>query len=255
MIKTTIFIEYATNSTVILLMMLFIALSASAQESTWRYSTMSRDWFRNDTTSSKVSSGILPEWPKKKKKHCTHNYNMCSKDVKSSTAAMQIKSNMLYDAVLAPSGGVEVTLGKKWSVGADGFIAWLRNKESDLWYQYYGFDIYGRYWFDGKHKSAMTGLHLGAYAGTLTYDLYPKNTGYQCRKMFHTYRVGTEIGYAIPIGKTIVLDLYGGLGIFHTRQDLYKSYGKGEYYKTGRRYRNYPDFTRLGISIGYKVGQ
>lgn len=247
---------YNYYRSVILMNLLLMALSGSAQGTPWRYSTMSKDWFSTDTGISKVAHRAQSESTRKKKNNgSTHYFNRQKKDTCGSSAAIQIKTNALYDAALAPNGGVELTLGKKWTVGMDGFIAWIRNKETDLWYQYYGFDVYGRYWFVKKQDAAMTGLHIGAYAGTLTYDLFPTNTGYQCDKLFHTFRVGAEIGYSIPIGKKVLLDCYGGIGLFHTRQDKYKSYGNGKYYKTIRRYRNYPDFTRLGVTFGYKLGQ
>lgn len=167
-----------------------------------------------------------------------------------------VKTNMLYDAALAPNLGLEYTYNSKWSFGLDAWIAWIRNAKHNVWYQNYGFDVYGRYWFDAENTRPLTGYHLGAYVGTLTYDLYPEGKGYQCDKMFHTYRFGVEFGYAVPVGNRLLFDFYGGLGLLHTRQDVYypNTFGSG-YYRAYRRYRNLPDFTRFGITIGYVFGK
>lgn len=167
----------------------------------------------------------------------------------------KVHTNMAYDAALAPSGGLELSVGKDWTVGTDAWIAWLRNSRHNAWYEHYGFDIYGRYWFGKKHTRPFTGYHVGPYVGTFTYDLYPENKGYQCNKMFKTFRVGAEFGYAVPV-KNFTFDFYAGIGYLHTRQDVYypNKFSNG-YYKAYRRYRNLPDFTRFGVTAGYVFGK
>lgn len=150
---------YNYYRSVILVNLLLIALSGSAQSAPWRYSTMSKGWFSSDTTISGAPQRVHPVSTQKSRNGSVHYYDRQKKDTCCPSAAIQVKTNMLYDAVLAPNCGVELTLGKKWTVGMDGYIAWIRNKEADLWYQYYGFDVYGRYWFV-KDRNTMTGLHV-----------------------------------------------------------------------------------------------
>lgn len=173
-----------------------------------------------------------------------------------SQGGVKIHTNMVYDAAAAPNGGIEVSLGKNWSMGADGWIAWVSNQRHNEWWQNYGFDVYGRYWFGAKHDKPLTGYHIGIYAGTFTYDIYPEGKGYQCDKMFYTFRTGAEIGYAVPAGKHFIFDFYGCLGFLHTRQDVYypNVFSNG-YYRAYRRWKNLPDFTRFGITVGYKFGE
>lgn len=167
----------------------------------------------------------------------------------------KVHTNMVYDAALAPNGGIELSFNKNWTVGTDGWIAWLRCSKHNAWYEHYGFDVYGRYWFGKKHTKPFVGYHVGPYAGTLTYDLYPEGKGYQCNKMFKTFRIGAEFGYAVPV-KNFTFDFYAGIGFLHTRQDVYyPNHFSNGYYKAYRRYRNLPDFTRLGITIGYVFGK
>lgn len=171
---------------------------------------------------------------------------------------LTVKSNAVYAAALALNGGLELSFGKKWSVGADGYITWLQWTRHNNWYETYGFDVYGRYWFGKDNIEPLTGYHIGLYAGTLTYDWFPESTGYQSKDMFHTFRVGVEFGYSQYLTKrnrNWRVDFYGGLGFFHTRQDVYHNNFGGGYYASERRYRNLPDITRFGITIGYMFGQ
>lgn len=171
---------------------------------------------------------------------------------------LTVKSNAVYAAALALNGGLELSFGKKWSVGADGYITWLQWTRHNNWYETYGFDVYGRYWFGKENIEPLTGYHIGLYAGTLTYDWFPEGKGYQSKDMFHTFRIGVEFGYSQYLTKrnrNWRVDFYGGLGFFHTRQDVYHNNFGGGYYSSERRYRNLPDFSRLGITIGYMFGQ
>lgn len=172
---------------------------------------------------------------------------------------LKVHTNLPYMAALAFNGGLEMSFGKEWSMGADGYVAWLRNQSKDVWWEFYGFDLYGRYWFGRGNTQPLRGFHAGFYLGTLTYDLYPtSNTGYQCDKMFHTYRFGGEFGYSADLTKknrNWRIDFYVGLGLLHTRQDVYKNRPSGGYYIKERRRRTLPDFTRFGITIGYVFGQ
>ena len=173
----------------------------------------------------------------------------------STGMTFKVHTNLAYDVALAPAAGLELSFSDNWTVGTDAWIAWLRNSRHNAWYEHYGFDMYGRYWFGKEHTKPFVGYHVGPYAGTFTYDLYPEGKGYQCNKMFKTFRVGAEFGYAVPV-KNFTFDFYAGIGYLHTRQDVYypNKFSNG-YYKAYRRYRNLPDFTRFGVTAGYVFGK
>lgn len=166
-----------------------------------------------------------------------------------------VKTNGLYDMLLAPSIGMTYAFDSNWTVGAGAWIAWLRHQDSDLWWQNYGFDLYGHYWF-GKHHNARDnrGWHGGVYAGTFTYDIWRHNKGYQNNHMFRTFRVGLEVGWSTGIGRKWRLDIYGGTGLLHTKQRIYHHNYGGGYYVSRVRYRNLVDFTRFGVTFGYILG-
>lgn len=194
------------------------------------------------------------------------NGDICSKDdsfdddekdsdtaiVKHRRFPISVKTNLIYDAALALNGGLEMGIGRDWSVGTDGWIAWMRNKGHNEWYQHYGFDIYGRWWYGSSHTRPMTGYHVGAYVGTFTYDFYPLTSGYQCPDMFRTFRLGAEFGWATGIGRRWKMDFYCGLGFLHTWQKVYgRNISRTGYYLKRTQCRNLPDLTRLGISVTY----
>lgn len=169
-----------------------------------------------------------------------------------------VKTNAIYDAALMPTGGLELSFGKRWSAGVDGFVAWMQNRKHNTWYENYGFDLYGRYWFGRQNTCALRGFHAGVYAGTFTYDRYWGHKGYQCDKMFHSFRFGGEFGYSTYLTRrdhNWRIDFYGCLGVFTTRQDVYREGVDDKYYFVKRRHRTLPDFSRFGVTIGYMFGQ
>lgn len=246
-----------------LLSALAFATVLHAQTTTWRYDVVNNRWFQSEPAGQLFSDTV----PSLRKTATVRESNVADAgidDVQASYAVisssdssqvhLRIYNNLLYDAFLAPNAGLELSLGKNYSVGADAFIAWIERRNDQTWHESYGFDLYGRYWFGKSHTDELLGLHLGIYAGTLTYDLYPDSKGYQCSRLFHTFRTGLEFGYsgyASKKNKNFRVDFYCGLGYLHTRQDVYLPNDKGGYYRVERRFRNLPDITRFGITIGY----
>lgn len=170
--------------------------------------------------------------------------------------SIAVKTNGLYDLALAPNIDIEYTPTRNWSLGADGWLAWLRHHESNLWWQNYGFDIYLRRWFGRGHDARnFRGWHAGIYAGTFTYDIWSGGKGYQSPDMFRTFRVGGEIGWSASIGKRWRVDIFGGTGLLHTRQIVYHENNHGWYSVSRRRNKNLPDLTRFGVTIGYRLGK
>lgn len=170
----------------------------------------------------------------------------------SSSPVFSLRTNALYDIALAPNLGFEFALGRDWSVGADLWLAWLHNKDNDMWWENYGFTLHGRYWFGERHNALeLSGWHTGIYAGTFTYDVWADGKGYQSPDMFKTFNVGVEIGWSTSIGGNWRLDIYGGTGLLHTRQIVYDHNFGGGFYAKSHRHRNLVDLTRFGVTFSY----
>ena len=164
---------------------------------------------------------------------------------------MILKTNLLYDVVLLPNIGVEIPLGKRWSVSADWFYTWFSSDRRHRYWQSYGGYLTVRRYF-GKNSmvngqrsmvngqrsmvrstsgrllpkgrkngqcSMVNGHHLGLYVLGLTYDVEWGGRGYQADHF--GFGGGIEYGYALPIGRRLSLDFTLGVGF---QDGEYKEY-------------------------------
>lgn len=120
------------------------------------------------------------------------------------------KTNLLYDLALVPNVGVEVHLGKGWTIGLDYNHAWWSLADRDLYWRIYGGGIDIRKYF-GRLASEQTlaGHHLGLYGQAFTYDVELGGRG-QISEL--TYGGGLEYGYAFPVAKNLRIDVGAGFG-------------------------------------------
>ena len=118
-----------------------------------------------------------------------------------------LRTNLLLDLVGGPNIGVEVPIGKHFSVAADFAYAYTRiNNKFAI--QTKQADIEARYWFKTR-RNVLTGWNLGVYG--LYSDRFDVqwNGGYQGDGLLSA---GLTAGYAVPISNCLNLDfsLMGG---------------------------------------------
>ena len=130
-----------------------------------------------------------------------------------------LKTNALYDLLLVPNVGVEVYLGKKWSVGANWMYGWWKHDAKHWYWRIYGGDVYARRWFGKKAaEKPLTGHHIGVYAQMLTYDFETGGRGYMGGKPGGnlwdkaSWAAGVEYGYSLPVASRLNLDFTLGVG-------------------------------------------
>ena len=146
--------------------------------------------------------------------------------------SLALKTNMLYDAVLIPNVGVEVSLGKQWTASADWFYTWFSSDSRHRYWQGYGGYLTVRRYFTSSSKrpslnsklsslnsKLFKGHHLGAYVLGLTYDVEWGGRGYQADHF--GFGAGLEYGYALPISNSLLLDFSLGIGF---QDGEYKEY-------------------------------
>lgn len=138
-----------------------------------------------------------------------------------------LKTNGLYDLLVVPNIGVEVYLGKNWSVAGNWMYAWWKHDAKHWYWRIYGADISVRKWFGQKAtEKPLQGHHIGLYAQALTYDFATGGRGYMGGKPGGsiwdkaTFAGGVEYGYSHPITRRLNLDFVIGVG-----------YLQGEYYE------------------------
>ncbi|MDE6378129.1 MAG: DUF3575 domain-containing protein [Duncaniella sp.] len=174
---------------------------------------------------------------------------------------MALKTNLLYDAALIPNIGAEFYVGKNWSLTADWMYGWWDRDASHFWWRAYGGTIGARRWFGRKaEEKPLTGHHLGAFAGVITYDFELGGTGYMGGLPGRTlwdrcnYICGIEYGYSLPIARRLNLDFTIGLGYlggkvikYEPRDDFYE-------WKSVRNFRWFGP-TKLEVSLVWLIGR
>lgn len=174
-----------------------------------------------------------------------------------------VKTNLLYDVLLTPNIGVELSLGNRWSIQGQWEYAWWKSDKVHWYHRIYGGALEVRKWFGPYDGDAMHGFHVGIYGLANTYDFELGKLGtwipisdFQNQignLSYLSYGGGVTFGYAMPIAKKWNLD-FGISG----------GYYGGEYYeykpidthyvwqKTVRR--NYFGVTGAQISLVYIIG-
>ena len=162
------------------------------------------------------------------------------------------KTNLLYDAVLLPNIGVEWSFAPQWSAAVNWEYTWLSNDAKHRYWRIYGGDAELRYWFGQAAKEKrLTGHHVGAYGGIVTYDIEFGGTGYQGRPW--SYLFGLSYGYAMPIGRRLNLDFEIGLGYLGGKYYEYEPYGN-TYHWTETKQRHWFGPTKAGVTLVWLLG-
>lgn len=174
---------------------------------------------------------------------------------------MDLRTNMLYDALLLPSIGVEICLGKDWSVMANWTYGWWSRNRSHRYWRAYGGDLGVRKWFGSAAKQKpLTGHHLGVYGQIFTYDFENGGRGYMGGKPGATlwdkmnYAFGFEYGYSLPIASRLNIDFSIGIGywggIYHEYLPIDDCY---VWQKTSHRHWLGP--TKAEVSLVWLLGR
>lgn len=162
------------------------------------------------------------------------------------------KTNLLYDAALVPNVGLELSLGKGWSVGGNWMYAHWNNDARHRYWQIYGGELEVRRYFGSRAaEKPLQGHHVGLYAQAVTYDFETGGKGYLSD---FAYGVGLEYGYSLPVARRLNIDF--GIGFGYSGGN-YKSYypdaGCYVYIETKRRHWVGP--TRAEVSLVWLLGR
>lgn len=164
-----------------------------------------------------------------------------------------VKTNMLYDAMLVPNGGLEIYLGKNWSIDAYWMYAWWKSDRVHNYWRTYGGDVELRKWLGSAARSKpLTGHHIGAYAQIVTYDFELGGRGYLADRW--SYAAGVSYGYSLPVAKRLNIDFSIGLGYMGGE---YKEYlpQDGHYVWQSTKRRHWIGPTKAEISLVCLIGR
>lgn len=139
------------------------------------------------------------------------------------SAAVQLRTNGLYDLVLCPNVGIEVQtdLGLAWQLDYIG--AWWNTQKKNRYFSNYTLQTELRYYFASpKMNFPYTGYHAGAYFQLATYDFEFGGKGFQCRDLDNSIGFGLSYGYSKAISRRFSLDFTLGIGYFTSKYTVYE---------------------------------
>ena len=181
---------------------------------------------------------------------------------KKKSLLFALKTNMLYDAALIPNLGIEVYMGKRWTIALDWFYTWFSSNNRHRYWQAYGGYLGVRKYLGRNNNCQLStvncqfpvGHHLGAYVLGLTYDVEWGGKGYQASKF--GFGGGLEYGYSKMIGRRWCIDFSVGVGF---QDGEYKEYepandGTGHYLWLATKKRHWWGPTKAEISLKWLFG-
>ncbi len=168
-----------------------------------------------------------------------------------------LKTNLLYDAVTLWNGGIEIPIGKQWSVMGEFISTWweknddtpesIRNRT-----QVRNISLEGRRWF-GNNEHLLTGWFAGIHATYGSFDIERNRKGKQSKNIISGGVVG---GFAHTLNKSGSLRMEYALGLGYATL-TYKDYTsewneeqlKWEAYRDQTVHYNWLGPTKLGVSL------
>lgn len=175
--------------------------------------------------------------------------------VEDNTAAVQLRTNTVYDLVLCPNIGMEIQtdLGLAWQLDYVG--TWINNHSRNRYFSNYGLQTELRYYFGSqKHLMPYRGFHIGGYFQMATYDFEFGGTGYQCSDLGKTMGGGLSGGYALRLNRNLSLDFTAGFGYLTSRYTAYEPYA-GWYRPTHYRKLTWIGPTKLEVSLVWNINK
>ena len=132
---------------------------------------------------------------------------------------ISLRTNLLYDAALLPSVGVEFAVGSRSTMVVNGTCNWLGDAGRHRYWRMATVDAEVRWWLgSGVGAFMLRGHHLGLYVAAYRYDIEFGGKG-QMGDL--NYGGGISYGYSAPIGRKWSLDFTVGVGYIGGR---YKEY-------------------------------
>lgn len=163
-----------------------------------------------------------------------------------------VRTNLLYDAFLLPTIGVEWRVNPDWGVKLDGSIAWWggsKDKVQKVWLlnpEIRWYLLRDRRFYVGASGSYgeynLYGYPLG--------KLFSKDTGYQGS----VWSAGLTVGYQLCLSRHFSVDFNLGLGYTRSEYDSYGMTDGVRIYKAKERSKNFWGPTQAGISLVWTIG-
>ena len=147
------------------------------------------------------------------------NYAYTSGDV-GVPKMLHLRTNLLYDLALLPNAGVEMAIGRNWTLLAEGTFNWIGSNAKHRYWRIGSLGLEARYWPGGPMSALMhRGHHWGLYATAARYDVEFGGKGYQAD---FNCGGGISYGYSAPIARKLSLDFGLTVGYLGGKYKEYK---------------------------------
>lgn len=166
-----------------------------------------------------------------------------------------LKTNLLYDALLSPTVGVEVGVAPKWTVDLSGTLnAWTVN--GHRWKQWM-VQPEGRYWFCQRFAGHFVAAHaLGGQFNFGNIDADFKFLGTDFSKLkderYQGWMVGAGVayGYSWILNRNWNIEAELGIGWVYSRYDVYRCADCGKKIRENESH-NYFGPTKVAVNLIY----
>lgn len=163
-----------------------------------------------------------------------------------------VRTNVLYDALLLPTLGVEWRINRNVGVKLDGSLSWWSGSEGKV-QKVWLLNPEVR-WYLLRDKRFYAGV-AGDYG---QYNIYKyvlgrivsKDTGYQGTM----WSAGVTVGYQLPLSRRFAVDFNLGLGYTKLHYDTFNMIEGVRVNKDRDQSRNFWGPTQAGISLIWKLG-
>lgn len=173
---------------------------------------------------------------------------------------MDIRTNMLYDALLLPNIGADFYVGKNISIGGNWLYGWWSKNIRHRYWRAYGGELNARWWFGRKaHEKPLTGHHIGIHGQIYTYDFEFGNKGEMGGKPEDNlwnqffWSAGVEYGFSLPIARRLNLDFTLGAGYSTGKYLKYVPQDTHYVWQSSHR-RHYIGPTKVEIALVWLIG-
>ena len=170
----------------------------------------------------------------------------------SETYRFALRTNLLYDAMLLPTRGVEGRVNRDWSVKLDGSLSWCgsnRDKVQMIWLV----NPEAR-WYLLRERRFYVGAS-GSYGEYNIYkypvgSLFSKDTGYQGS----LWSACVTVGYQLCLSRHFSVDFNLGLGYARSKYDSFGMTDGVRVSKERDKSKNFFGPTQAGISLVWTFG-
>ena len=163
-----------------------------------------------------------------------------------------VRTNLLYDAFLMPTLGVEWRVNRHIGIKVDGSYGYWGDEHGKVQKAWLVSPEVRWYLLDSKRFYLGLGANVSEYniyQGMLG-GLFSDDTGYQGK----LYGGGLTVGYQLPLSDSFTIDFNLGLGYTGFEYDSFNVTNETRVYKERDQTKNFWGPTQAGISLVWTIG-